>query len=136
MINYEKETEENDLGAENRQPVTTELNIENQDSERNYTPIVTRRDRILAETNENEHILENIQVDRITFDVGGRHLSTGRKTLLKAEGSILKLVQDGKRHYFIDRDGAHFRYILNFLRADCNLAMAVLPRENRYLMEL
>ena len=137
MINYEIETEENDSGAEKREPVTAELNIENQDSERNYTPIVTRRDRLLAAINENEQILENIQVDRITLDKGGRHFATSRKTLLKAEGSILKLlVQDGKRHYCIDRGGAHFWYILNFLREDCNLAMAVLPRENMYLMEL
>ena len=137
VINYEIETEENDLGAENREPVTAGLNIENQNFERNHSPIVTRRDRILAEVNEDEQILENIQVDRITLDVGGRHFATSRKTLLKAEGSILKLlVQDGKQHYFIDRDGAHFRYILKFLREDCNLAMAVLPRENRYLMEL
>ena len=112
-INFEVETEENDLGAE--------IIPENQDSERNYTPIVTSRDRILAEISENEQTLENIQVARITLDVGGRHFATSRKTLLKAEGSLLKLlVQDGKRHYFIDRDGAHFRYILNFLREDCN----------------
>ena len=103
----------------------------------NNTPVVTRMDRELEIREENEQILKELQGDRITLDVGGRHFATSRRTLLKADGSILKvLVQDGKRHYFIDRDGAHFRYILNYLREDCNLSVAVLPRENRYLMEL
>ena len=48
MINFEIEAEDNDSGAENRGPVTAELNLENQDPERNNTPVVTRRDRILA----------------------------------------------------------------------------------------
>ena len=103
----------------------------------NNTPVVTRMDRELEIREENEQILKELHGDRITLDVGGRHFATSRRTLLKADGSILKvLVQDGKRHYFIDRDGAHFRYILNYLREDCNLSVAVLPRENRYLMEL
>ena len=80
--------------------IPTELENENN------TPVVTRMDRELEIWEENEQILKELQGERITLDVGGRHFATSRRTLLKADGFILKiLVQDGKRHYFIDRDG-------------------------------
>ena len=138
VLSSEGESRENELetgnsghACMNDDGIPTEL-----EHEKN-TPVVTRKDRELEIREENEQILKELQGDRITLDVGGRHFATSRRTLLKADGSILKvLAQDGKRHYFIDRDGAHFRYILNYLREDCNLSVAVLPRENRYLMEL
>ena len=127
----ESETGNSGHACMNDDGIPTEL-----ENEKN-TPVVTRKDRELEIREENEQILKELQGDRITLDVGGRHFATSRRTLLKADGSILKvLAQDGKRHYFIDRDGAHFRYILNYLREDCNLSVAVLPHENRYLMEL
>ena len=97
-------------------------------------PIVTRKD---IELEEIENEVQFTLADRITLDVGGRHFATTRGTLMNDGNSKLyTIAKEGKKHYFIDRDGAHFRYILNFLRENCNLSMDVLPRENRYLLEL
>ena len=60
----------------------------------------------------------------IKLNVGGQHFTTSLQTLTKDTGSMLhamfserfdtKPAKDGS--YFIDRDGTHFRYILNYLR--------------------
>ena len=60
----------------------------------------------------------------IELNVGGQHFTTSLQTLTKDTGSMLhamfsgrfdtKPAEDGS--YFIDRDGSHFRYILNYLR--------------------
>ena len=60
----------------------------------------------------------------IELNVGGQHFTTSLQTLTKGTGSMLhamfsgrfatKPAEDGS--YFIDRDGSHFRYILNYLR--------------------
>lgn len=61
---------------------------------------------------------------RIQLDVGGHFFSTTLQTLTKVRNTMLasmfsgrfelKTAEDGR--YFIDRDGTHFRYILNYLR--------------------
>ncbi|KAK3767397.1 hypothetical protein RRG08_017624 [Elysia crispata] len=61
----------------------------------------------------------------ITLNVGGTLYTTTRSTLLKYPDSMLgSLVshdfpstQDKNGHLFIDRDGAAFKYVLNFLRS-------------------
>ena len=61
-------------------------------------------------------------MDCITLDVGGSRFVTSRATLTRRTDSFFnRLVlwpDDGvpKLEHFIDRDGKHFRYILNFLR--------------------
>ena len=60
----------------------------------------------------------------IKLNVGGQYFTTSLETLTKDPGSMLhamfsgrfdtKPAEDGS--YFIDRDGTHFRHILNFLR--------------------
>ena len=60
----------------------------------------------------------------IELNVGGQRFTTSLQTLIKDPGSMLygmfsgrfdsKPAKDGS--YFIDRDGTHFRYILNYLR--------------------
>jgi len=62
--------------------------------------------------------------DRILLDVGGQFFSTTLVTLTTVPGSLLggmfsgrfpiQFSKDGR--VFIDRDGQHFRHILNFLR--------------------
>ena len=60
----------------------------------------------------------------IKLNVGGQYFTTSLETLTKDPGSMLhamfsgrfdtKPAEDGS--YFIDRDGTHFRHILNYLR--------------------
>ena len=61
---------------------------------------------------------------RIKLDVGGTQFTTTLTTLTRFPDSMIgamfsgrhKLVADDSGYYFIDRDGTHFRHILNFLR--------------------
>ncbi|CAB4017320.1 FH interacting FIP2-like, partial [Paramuricea clavata] len=65
----------------------------------------------------------------IKLDVGGHIYSTSLSTLTRDKFSMLavmfsgrhKLVLSKENTYFIDRDGTHFRYILNYLRGDLHL---------------
>jgi len=60
----------------------------------------------------------------IELNVGGTHFTTSLDTLTKYPNSMLaamfsgrhSIARDSKGHYFIDRDGKYFRYVLNFLR--------------------
>lgn len=61
---------------------------------------------------------------RIKLDVGGVKFTTLRSTLQAVPGSMLEAFFSGRHknepdeegYHFIDRDGTHFRHILNFLR--------------------
>lgn len=71
----------------------------------------------------------DIQCSHVKLDVGGHVYSTSLSTLTRDKSSMLavmfsgrhKLVQSKENTYFIDRDGTHFRYILNYLRGDLHL---------------
>ena len=60
----------------------------------------------------------------VKLDVGGQHFTTTVQTLTKDPNSMLAAMFSGKFEmkpseygsFFIDRDGTHFRFILNFLR--------------------
>ena len=60
----------------------------------------------------------------IKVNVGGQYFTTSLQTLTKDKGSMLHAMFSGRfdtkpgedGSYFIDRDGTHFRYILNYLR--------------------
>jgi len=64
------------------------------------------------------------QSSRIKLNIGGMIYETSLDTLQKDENSMLgamfsgkyKMETDEDGHYFIDRDGTWFRYVLNFLR--------------------
>ena len=116
----------------------TENNSTDPDPENiTFQPIVTVPDRLAEEREKLETDLKSKQSGRITLDVGGRHFATSKETLMKDKNSLFTiLLEDQKNHYFIDRDGAHFRYVLNYLREDCTMDIAILPRETRYLKEL
>ena len=69
--------------------------------------------------------LEHVHLtSTIKLNVGGQYFTTSLQTLTKDKGSMLhamfsgrfdtKPAEDGT--YFFDRDGTHFRYILNYLR--------------------
>ena len=60
----------------------------------------------------------------VKLNVGGHYFTTSVQTLNKDPGSMLHAMFSGRfdtkpsedGSYFIDRDGTHFRYILNYLR--------------------
>ena len=64
---------------------------------------------------------------RIKLDIGGHVYATSVSTLTKDPQSMLTAMISGRHSikkqedgsYFFDRDGTHFRYILNFLRDGC-----------------
>ena len=68
--------------------------------------------------------VNKIQESRIKLDVGGHVYTTSMLTLTKDQESMLALMFSGRHYvkkeedgsYFIDRDGTHFRHILNYLR--------------------
>jgi hypothetical protein len=71
--------------------------------------------------------------ERVKLDVGGRNYSSSMETLTAVPDSLLaKIVRgdvpcergnDGR--IFIDRDGRHFRHILNFLRDPENFSIKI-----------
>lgn len=75
---------------------------------------------------------------RVTLNVGGQVFDTSLTTLLRdPHSSVANIVQHdlqdtGCRSSFIDRDGTHFRHILNFLRD----ATCVLPASAESQQEL
>ena len=87
--------------------------------------------------------VHTFQSGRLKLDVGGHKFTTSRTTLTSQPDSMLaamfsgrhKLIQDEKGAYFIDRDGTHFRFILNYLR-DGHLGEGTLPEDRFQLQEL
>ena len=64
------------------------------------------------------------QTNKVLLNVGGHRFETSRQTLVSVPDTYLaslfsgrfELASDAEGAYFIDRDGAHFRHVLNFLR--------------------
>ena len=76
----------------------------------------------------------------VKLNVGGQHFVTTIQTLTKDPNSMLAAMFSGKfdtkpsedGSFFIDRDGTHFRFILNYLR-DGEL---ILPKGAKFIDEL
>ena len=76
----------------------------------------------------------------VKLDVGGQHFTTTVQTLTKDRNSMLAAMFSGKFEmkpsedgsFFIDRDGTHFRFILNFLRT----GKLTLPEGATFIKEL
>ncbi|XP_025097018.1 uncharacterized protein LOC112565650 isoform X2 [Pomacea canaliculata] len=87
--------------------------------------------------------MNRIQKGRIKLDVGGHVFTTSQLTLTRDSDSMLAAMFSGRHGVkkeedgtiFIDRDGTHFRYILNYLR-DGGLSTDALPRNRQTLREL
>lgn len=81
----------------------------------------------------------------ITLEIGGEKFRTEKRTLAQCAGSIFpKLMEnlqrgssDGKGHLiFIDRDGRHFKFILNFIRqGDQVMRTSVMRNIDRHVLE-
>ena len=76
----------------------------------------------------------------VKLNVGGQHFITSVQTLRKDPNSMLAAMFSGKfdtkisegGSFFIDRDGTHFRFILNYLRT----GQLTLPEGATFLKEL
>ena len=76
----------------------------------------------------------------VKLNVGGQHFTTSVQTLTKDPNSILAAMFSGRfdmkpsedGSFFIDRDGTHFRFILNFLRT----GKLILPEGATFTKEL
>ena len=91
--------------------------------------------------NEMLAYLKASQDNRVLLNIGGTRFETSESTLKQDPESLFFLLfskdTPNRDNYFIDRDPAHFRLILNYLRCGCSLpSESVLPRELRYLLEV
>src|SRR5690606_32379117 len=76
----------------------------------------------------------------VKLNVGGSIFCTTINTLTQGKSSMLSAMYSGRYDpytdadgcYFIDRDGTHFRFILNFLRDGC----VRLPEDLQILQDL
>ncbi|PFX29391.1 BTB/POZ domain-containing protein KCTD21 [Stylophora pistillata] len=93
----------------------------------------------LVEDILNESVKEE-RLKNVKLNVGGHYFTTSLQTLTKDSNSMLAAMFSGKFDmkpaedgaFFIDRDGTHFRFILNYLRT----GKLTLPEEARALEEL
>ena len=82
---------------------------------------------------------------KIVLDVGGTCFSTSCSTLTKYPESMLGIMFSGRHDieamkcsdgsFFIDRDGTHFRHILNYLR-DGAKAIHCFPKSHEIMQEI
>ncbi|RUS70539.1 hypothetical protein EGW08_021697 [Elysia chlorotica] len=100
------------------------------------------KDRFQKELNHMSE-LGKVQESRIKLDIGGNQFTTSLLTLTKDPDSMLaamfsgrhQLKTEGDGSYFIDRDGTHFRYLLNYLRDGC-VKEGTLPQNETVWREL
>jgi hypothetical protein len=77
---------------------------------------------------EKAHTFQSSQI--ILLNVGGHRFETSRQTLTSIPDTYLsslfsgrfELATDADGAYFIERDGSHFRHVLNFLRDPVSIA--------------
>ncbi|XP_063420512.1 uncharacterized protein LOC134705718 [Mytilus trossulus] len=87
--------------------------------------------------------LQDTQENTLTLNVGGMKIETSKNTLRADPSCVFALMlqplspfRPSNNVYFFDRDPAHFKIILNYLRNNCNVEKRYLPREHIYLYEL
>eukprot|EP00040_Diaphanoeca_grandis_P012936 m.65423 g.65423 ORF g.65423 m.65423 type:complete len:336 (-) comp23556_c1_seq1:305-1312(-) len=94
---------------------------------------------------EKEEIAKSMQFKgKIKLDIGGKVFATSDSSILKDPDSMLGRMFSGRHAlekdedgcYFIDRDGEHFRYILNYLRNIDNPQALKLPTNKTIIQEL
>ena len=86
--------------------------------------------------------VQEFQSSPVHLNIGGHRFTTSLQTLRRDPESMLatmfsgrhKLVQEADESYFVDRDGTHFRHILNYLRDGFRGEM--LPQDERSLREI
>ncbi|CAI9729603.1 protein CROWDED NUCLEI 3 [Octopus vulgaris] len=112
------------------------------DSEQQTKEVSRLWQQLKDEYNRIENVY-TVQKGRIKLDVGGHEFTTSVFTLTQVQDSMLAAMFSGRHEIkhevdgsvFIDRDGTHFRYILNYLR-DSDYSFEALPRSKQVLREL
>lgn len=86
---------------------------------------------------------QDAQDEKVMLNIGGSLFQTSKVSLRADPSSLFALMllpqspfKPNANTYFFDRDPAHFRIILNYLRNGALLDLNTLPRESRYLQEL
>jgi hypothetical protein len=87
--------------------------------------------------------LQDIHESQVILCIGGMKFETSNVTLRADPTSVFSLMQNPNTPfrpcsniYFFDRDPAHFRIILGYLRNKCCMEKRMLPNEARYLHEI
>lgn len=77
------------------------------------------------------------------LNIGGVRFETSKNTLRADPSSVFALMLNNnsafrpcKNVYTFDRDPAHFKIILNYLRNNCLIEKRNLPSEHHYLNEI
>ena len=105
--------------------------------EREATRVRQEQESIDSMSKKLEHVHFS---STVKLNVGGKHFATSVQTLRKDPNSMLAAMFSGKfdmkpsedGSFFIDRDGTHFRFILNYLRT----GKLTLPEGATFLKEL
>ncbi|KAH3711023.1 hypothetical protein DPMN_070522 [Dreissena polymorpha] len=98
----------------------------------NMTPVKNDMGDVLS---VNENTTDLIGEEQITLNVGGTIFITTRKTLMAFPSLLARRAESNETAIFIDRDPAHFRFILNYPR-NKNVDLKTLPGDIRYLWEM
>ena len=106
-----------------------------------YKDLDETRLRIEKEKKRMQDVYE-FQSSPVHLNIGGHRFTTSLQTLRRDKDSMLatmfsgrhKLLQESDGCYFVDRDGTHFRHILNYLRDGFRADM--LPQDEVSLREI
>lgn len=106
-----------------------------------YKDLDETRQRIEKEKKSMEEVHE-FQSSPVHLNIGGHRFTTSLQTLRRDKDSMLatmfsgrhKLLQEPDGSYFVDRDGTHFRHILNYLRD--GFRPDLLPQDEILLREI
>ncbi|XP_078377678.1 uncharacterized protein LOC144660827 [Oculina patagonica] len=106
-----------------------------------YNDLDETRIRIEKEKKRMQEV-HQFQSSPVHLNIGGHRFTTSLQTLRRDKDSMLatmfsgrhKLVQESDGSYFVDRDGTHFRHILNYLRDGFRADM--LPQDEVSLREI
>ena len=90
------------------------------------------------------HKLQQMQEQRVNLNIGGQIFQTSIPTLRAEANSLFGLIflpncsmrPYGRDTYYFERNPAHFRIILNYLRQCGHLDRDLLPHEKSYFLEL
>ena len=86
----------------------------------------------------------DFQSSKICLDVGGHKFTTSRQSLTTIPDTYFCSMFSGRfelspaadTSYFLERDGTHFRHVLNFLRNPASFTVSDMTQAQRKELEL